>query len=203
MTEFNFRDMLKPGDASRIALERELHRRRDAWDKPGFHYRGGGDFLLQHGHFYQGRELPEEFAHWRGPLNQCFMNALRAADSDPALSYCEGVYAVQNHYTPHAWCVDVEGQVVELTFPTDPEELKISLDYITNMSFQPPDYWGYWGVVFPELSFVRQHADALGLPMMDRPTVDREYASGKLDLSDAEDFPLLRHPFDPQRKVLP
>ena len=119
-----------------------------------------------------------------------------------ALQYCEGVYGVEGNFTPHAWCVASDGGVVEVTFPTRPEELSGALSYRSRMAFLPPEYWGYWGTIFSELSFVDQHGATLGLPMMDRPNADYEYRTDQ-DLSQTPDFPLFKVPFDPTRKVLP
>jgi hypothetical protein len=71
--------VLKPGDGNRLAIRRELETRVQMWDKPGYLYRGGADYILRHGAFYTGRVLPDQYAHLYGVANECFGNAAAAA----------------------------------------------------------------------------------------------------------------------------
>jgi hypothetical protein len=191
---------LKPGDGNITALKKELELRRNTWSRPGYVYRGAGDFILQHGEFWNGVPLPEEWAHLRGEESACFANALAAAESNPELRYVEGMYAVgAGHYTPHAWCLAPDGTLLELTLPT----------YDTHryhdrrgLTFLPPESWAYGGVVFPELKFVQWHNDHYGLPMFNRPAQDAEAAGDVLDLEESHDFPVFKLPFDPNRKEM-
>jgi hypothetical protein len=197
--------VLKTGDGSRLAIQRELEFRRDRWDRPGYLYRGGADYMLRHGKFYRGRVCPDAYAHLIGASNECFDNALVAVRQEPSLRYCEGVYSTgHTWFTPHAWCVDPKGELVELTYPT------IDREMFTNdlgMPILPPERWGYWGVIFrPELiedhlELVREHC------VFDRPAADRDatnpaIAAG-LDMSQDHDFPILKIPYDPDRTTFP
>jgi hypothetical protein len=191
---------IKPGQGGIDALKSELELRRSNWSRPGYHYRGAGDFILQHGGFWNGRPLPEEYAHLQGPESQCFDNAQSAAEANPELVYVEGMYAIGGgHYTPHAWCLAPDGGLLELTLPT----------YDTHryhdrrgMTFLPPEQWAYGGVAFPTVEFVTWHCQHYGLPMFDRPSQDIPEAGDVLDLTEDHDFPVFRQPFDPNRKEL-
>jgi len=173
----------------------------------GYHYKGSVDLLLQHGCFYQGRELPATFAHLRGPFNRCYGNALAAAETDPRLRYCEGVYTTGfGHPASHAWCVGPDGGVVELTLGTTPDDLVVMRSEETHMPFMHPRHWAYYGAIF-DVAFVRAHLDAGGLPLFDRSAaeLDRSGRSGVGERFTTEraDFPVLRVPYDPDRKDLP
>ena len=80
----------------------------------GVVYYGPGDLLLQHGRWYEPRPLPR--GHWRGEQKACFRNALMAA-SRFRLKYVEG-YACGIIPVHHAWCVDDENRVYEVTWPS-------------------------------------------------------------------------------------
>lgn len=197
-------DALKPGEAGRLALERELERRVAEWGaKPGYAYRGGGDFLLRHGRHYPGRELPERYEELIGEPTQCFPNALSAVQRDPALRYCEGVYAVGvGHYTPHAWALDADDAVVEVTYPTRGLERRISARGGWHLD---PKFWSYWGViVHPE--YVQAHMEQFGLPMLDRGHhADERFArmlGVEADYREMHDFPILKVPYDANRTEL-
>jgi len=53
--------------------------------------------------------------HKRGPMRQCFMNAVKMATSGRLVTYCEG-YAMGVMPVLHAWCVDQEGRVIDPTW---------------------------------------------------------------------------------------
>lgn len=199
-----FDGLLKPGQGVELSFRRELERRRASWDRPGYLYRGAGDYLLQHGRFYSGRVIPDRFEQFRGPGGHCFDNACLAAQACPELRYVEGVYSTGNaHPMPHAWCIDPDGGVVELTAPTT------NLERYHNekgLPFISPERWGYWGVIFqPELS--AWHAEVLGeYCMFDRDATDISYSLG-LGLGESftrqdHDFPILKVPYDPARTTL-
>jgi hypothetical protein len=196
------RDMLglAPGDGTRLALRRELERRVAAWDRPGsWAYRGSADLLLQHGEFFVGREVPEEYAELVGAVGGCFENAADAAEARPELRYFQGVYSTGSaHYTPHGWCVAPDGGVVEVTWPT--RNLHSNMrDASSNLPVAQPDRIGYWGVEMrPEL--MRWFAEHVGGQcLLDRPAADAAEARGDWDLSESEDLPLLRHRYDKTR----
>lgn len=76
-----------------------------------WHYAGMGDFLLQHGQWF---ETPTQLPHWQGMLKACFHNAKIAAKRYK-WKYVEGManYIIPVH---HAWCIDDMGNVQEVTW---------------------------------------------------------------------------------------
>lgn len=196
-----FGGILKPGDGSRLSIQRELELRRERWDRPGYLYRGGADYMLRHGKFYAGRVLPDAYAHFFGESNECFSNSISAALADSSLRYVEGIYSTgHTWYTPHAWCIDPDDNVVELTFPTiDREQFHNHL----GMPILPPEHWGYWGVIFrPELILDHVKLTDEGC-MFDRPPADEEFVARGLDTGQTHDFPILKLPYDPNRTEFP
>lgn len=201
-----FDGLLKPGDGSRLALQRELEGRRDRWDRPGYLYRGAGDYLLQHGKFYGGRVCPDEYMHLFGAPNECFANALNAALHHPDLRYVEGVYSTgHTWFTPHAWCLAPDGEVVELTFPT--HDLERYHNHL-GLPILPPDRWGYWGVIFePEFVIDHTEEDVAGEScMFDRPAADTKgelFQEAGIDAEQEHDFPILKIPYEAGRVKFP
>jgi hypothetical protein len=149
--------VLKPGQGVEIAVKRELETRRKRWPqshlaRPEYVYAGVGDFLLQHGQFWTGREIPERYAHLKGSSGQCYANALAAAEADPTLSYCEGLYSViGEHFKGHAWCVDEQGGIVEVTAPTDGPTIARARAHLPGgrgqLPWLPVERWGYFGAI--------------------------------------------------------
>lgn len=191
-----------PQARQELVIRKALEMRREQWTKPGFIYQGAGDLLLRHGKFYSGRTLPAQYEHLQGAPSGCFGNALAAAKADPTLRYCEGVYAIgARHYTPHAWCLDPNGELLELTMPTDPESLGEGRDGELGVKVLPLEHWGYWGAVFhPEFAeavFAAQ--DGQGL--LDRPAEDA--LDGVERFGEwREDWHVLHLPYDPERTTL-
>lgn len=167
-------------------------------------YRGGGaELCLRHGKFYQGRQVPDRYAHLVGGEGRCFLNAATAVREMPELVYCEGYYTTgAGSPSTHGWCVAPDGGMVELTMPTDAETLALTRNRDTGLPFVPPSRWGYYGVTFAA-PLVWQHADALGLPMLDRPAAEVARGSNVHDFSEPHNFPALRVPYDPNRTELP
>jgi hypothetical protein len=194
MSEPLFGGLLKAGDAARVTIERELHRRVEAWGpSPALTYRGPADFILQHGRYYAGRVIPAEYEHLRGPNQHCFMNTLEACEQHPELTYTEGVYMVRGTPTAHAWPTGPDGLPVELTFPTDPDILAISVGgvregYTSRLPYQTTEHWAYYGVQFPHVTFVRDYFE--------------RFALGMIELAECG-WPLLRQSWTPLVKRLP
>jgi hypothetical protein len=198
-----------PTERVNFALRRDLSSRvgRDfeagRWN--GYAYQGGADLLLRHGTFWPGRAVPDDYAHLRGGESQCFGNALDAAKADSRLRYCEGYHTTgQGMPILHAWCVDDEG-VVELTIPTLADEWVRCKDYRTNLPFLPPERWGYWGVTFT-VELAEEHLHTLSLPMLDRSNAEIMDVSDRRppeEYTNVHDFPILKVPYDPNRRTLP
>lgn len=207
-------DKLDPSERVKKALTADLESRvmhaaiaNRFVQSEGYRYLGSADLLLKHGRFFPGRELPDQYEHLRGPMSLCFMNALLAAEAESSLTYHEGVYTTGHGIgRVHAWCVDSDGGVVELTMPTHPHEIQGARN-VLNTAQLPPDRWGYFGAPFTT-EIARWHFDGAGLPMFDRsPREKSEQANNPhlahLDYSEPHDFPILKVPYDPNRKDLP
>jgi len=82
----------------------------------GYHYAGIGDFLMQHGVWYEPKTLPARF--WRGVPRQCFYNAALVSRRR-GYKYVEG-YAVADIGVPlavhHAWNLDRNGNLIDCTW---------------------------------------------------------------------------------------
>lgn len=206
---FDELDSMKPWTANEIALKLELQSRRDRWEsRSGDLYRGGGDYMLRHGRFFHGRALPDAWAPLHGEANACFNNSMEAAMAHRELRYFEGVFGSQGNFTPHAWCVDQAGEVVELTWVTRPDQglgEYVSGNNTLGMLVGAPERTGYWGVEFdPELIhwFAYEHAGEFC--MFDRPAYDAaSMVAGGMDGSQDHDFEIYRYPYDPTMKEFP
>lgn len=151
--------VLKPGQGAEIAVKREMQARMKKWDRSGYHYKGVGDFLLQHGTFWTGRELPDQYRSLVGPPGTCYETSLAAAVADPSLRYCEGVYSlVGEDFKGHAWCIDSNDEVVELTQPSDPATVSRARSARTRLPFLPVERWAYFGCIFPA-EYVTAHRE--------------------------------------------
>lgn len=76
------------------------------------------EFVLRHGNSFAPHPLTREVAqHLRRP-KECFGNSyLLARGSGGDLRYVEG-YALGQFPMPHAWCIDSENRVVDVTWAT-------------------------------------------------------------------------------------
>lgn len=103
-------------------------------------------FLLDHGRDYRAQALP--CPHRQGKAKHCFMNASHLALDHQDLSYVEG-YAYRPDLIPlqHAWCVDLEGRVVDNTWdrPEVCEYLGVafSRDHLSSLLVKH----GYYGLL--------------------------------------------------------
>lgn len=203
-----FDEVLKPSDGNRIAMQRDLERRRSLWVRPDYVYRGAGDLLLRHGQFYSGREVPGEYSQYVGGEGKCFLNALAAAEQDSSLRYCEGIYSpgASGVYSTHAWCIAPDGGVVELTYPTtEVQRFRDPRSSDPSRPITPVETWGYWGVIV-HVNYARHHRDTLSLPMLDRDRAEQEEHAERggdpADVENVHDFPILKVPYDPDRRSL-
>jgi len=115
----------------------------------GYHYWGVEDFLLQHGKQYAPRPKPKAYKY--GRRKECFWNAGMLALENSDLTYVEGYAFGYLFPVAHAWLVDKNDQVIEVTWRTRGK-----------FAVEPTDYWGvtfstklleasillsgYWGV---------------------------------------------------------
>lgn len=101
------------------------------------------DFLAQHGvEMFAHPKLPGKYHEWKGPMKQCFHNAANAAFHEPELIYCEG-YASSIIPTLHAWCLDPEGRVLELTWSkpaTDYFGIPFKLKFLVQQAIANEEY---------------------------------------------------------------
>lgn len=176
--EFSFSSLLKPGQASQVAITRQLELvRSQRTARPGHAYSGAADLLLRHGQRFAGRPLPDTFS--QGPPGRCFLNTLGAAEAG-GVRYFEGVYLIAGAPKQHAWGIAPDGGVVEFTFNTVYQPgLRILHDSKTSaVPWITPEHWAYCGVEW-DTTFVRAHLDAIALPVLggfgefgDEPTGD-------------------------------
>lgn len=224
MSGFKFSDLVKPGEGGRLALQAELERRRDGWTRPGYHYKGAGDFLLREGrHYGPPVEIAadewfggpvgsrESSAGTGGPHGTCFVNALKYAEAE-GLRYCEGLYSLAGSFIAHAWVLTPDDRPLEVTHQ----------DYLGNgvkavnfalTPFLPAERWAYWGAVF-STEFVRWHAENVGRDEDGDPTYcildrapheeieRRQFGLPSEGFRDVHDFPVLKVPYDPARTSL-
>jgi hypothetical protein len=108
-----------------------------AGQRPNAVYVNVEDIVLRHGRPYDGRALPESYEP--GEKKQCFSNALDTMVSNPDdLTYVEG-FAISDDgiiAVHHAWCVDVDGNVVDTTWPEPGGTyfgVPLNRDYVTGV----------------------------------------------------------------------
>jgi hypothetical protein len=205
----SFLDGVLPDPAERVrhTLTRDLElRRSDARASAkfsGYAYVGSADLLLQHGRFFTGRQLPEQYAHLYGEPGRCYLSALEAAQADPSLTYYEGVYAAfAGPPCSHAWCVAPDGGVVECAMVSDPVLLAMGHRSGSETPFLPPEHWGYWGVSFTT-QLVDAHLHRNSLPMFDRSRAELLDTNDPENVAETHDFPVLKVRYNPNRTELP
>lgn len=210
MNEFKFRDLIPKGEGGKIAFEHELRRRVSEW-KGGFEYvyKGGADLLLQHGRFWTGEPLRDEYAHLLGQMSQCFVNSYHAA-AQSDMQYVEGYYSLgDGFFMPHAWCVTLDGGIQDMTVSDD----WIGSPLRSGMTVPTQDHWSYWGVVF-HTDLIEDHVDGHDwcLPMLDRPRAEMKLHGSPIgvdrpgevwDFEMNHDYPILKLVYDPDRREYP
>lgn len=160
-----FGGLLEPGEGAKFAIERHLKSRRESWLRrkpPEWLYAGPEDFILQHGTYFQGAACPDEYMAHVGVPRLCYANAAVAAREHPELTYYEGVYDVGAGATSHAWCVDANGAIVELTF-----QPQGGTDYVLDRSVRGLDnpHFAYYGVPLHH-AYVDEHWKHYGLGVL-------------------------------------
>lgn len=167
---FSFRDLIKPGQGAKAALEKEVERRAKMEKyTPGRWYGGLGEMLKAHGTYFTGSVLPDEYDDVVGQMTLCHQNTLDACEARPELRYFTGLYSVGPKIAEHSWAVDPDGKVIEVTYPTKGEDTKIMRlpEYPHgeegpavrgSLGWTPPSTWAYVGLEF-DTSFVRRWFD--------------------------------------------
>ena len=97
-------------------LRAEIHAKLKSVPPAGTVYKSKEDLLIQHGRLFQPQPLPSRYR--RRPPKECFANAFKLA-AQAGLGYVEGValFADTAVPLPHAWCVDDDDRVIDVTWP--------------------------------------------------------------------------------------
>jgi len=103
--------------------------------------------VLDHGQAWPASPKPRD-VRW-GRRGFCFMNALKLAWRRPELTYVEG-YGAAHIPTPHAWCVDPDGRVVDPTWRPYPgvEHTYLGVPIKTDVATAVTVRLGHFGVLF-------------------------------------------------------
>lgn len=182
MTEnISFRDLIKPGEGAMSAMKKEIDRRaKQEQFTPGRWYGGMGEMLKAHGTYFTTASLPEKYADALGEPTQCHTNALEACERHPELRYFTGLYAVGVSIAEHSWCVDPDGNVIEVTYPitADPSARMAEYPYGKegparpgSLGWLPPSTWVYCGLEF-DAGFVRRWYDQTSVLPLFYPDTD-------------------------------
>jgi hypothetical protein len=207
----SFLDGIDLSDAAERALtaDLELRRKDERMDDRFFRYpyRGGADFVLRHGEFWQGRVRPHTFDHLLGEPGRCYRTSFEAAKADDRLLYVEG-YCTTGAGMPisHAWVVEVAtGGIFDLVLPCGDDQISVYRRANSKLDFAHPSKWAYYGVRFLT-ELVVAHDKAVGLPLLDRPAAEAAENAGRPNAeiySEDHDFPILKIPYDFNRTSLP
>lgn len=173
-SEFSFSSLIKPGDGARHAIEREINVRvaRESVNmEPEWIYSGPSSYLKQHGQYFPGVVLPDEYDHLFGPPMKCHVNTLTACADEPTLRYFTGVYTAGRTVCDHSWCVDPAGNVVEVTYPSKGVEGARMTRHedmgVSDFEWMPPQHWYYFGLEFkPEFIGALVEEYGLYLPVL-------------------------------------
>ncbi len=124
----------------------------------GMRHSSFAGFVLEAGRAFK---IPEKRIDCpRGIIKQCFANAGRLAMSDPDLIYCEGFALGRVIPVHHAWCVDIDGNVIEPTWREvggDYYGIPFDSDFL-NDTVARTGHWGLiddWASGFPLLKIDR------------------------------------------------
>lgn len=150
-------------------------------------------FLLEFGGEYQSRELPAKYK--AGKLGRCFENAALLAMANDSLTYVEGYAAIENLGSipvHHAWCIDSNCHVVDVTWPSDEKKdyigIPIPVEVLRSELLRLKQYGVLWvksirqnTMLIKKLEKHHERADYRG----NGRTTDRRSTSGRSRKSDA------------------
>lgn len=102
--------------------------------------------LKQFGQGFTGCALPEGFI--RGTAKQCYRNSYNLAIS-LGLTYVEGIAIHEAHGVPlqHAWCVDDQGRVYDVTWDTPEKAQYFGIPFSTNYVLEVSLETGVYGIL--------------------------------------------------------
>jgi hypothetical protein len=133
-----FLNYLNEGDTSDYLKMMVDFRKKNNMNTPkGYKYASMDEYILAKGKA-MGDRSPESNKYKKGTMKLCFQNAYNLAQSK-GFKYCEG-YATSIIPILHAWCLDDQNRVIDVTWP---------------------DGRDYYGIVFP-LSYVSKTILAKG-----------------------------------------
>ena len=109
----------KSGDSVKTYLEVTSGLRGD---NPKLAFSGPEQIVLTLGKSFTPQPLPDEYS--RGPQKECYKNTFQLVMENPELTYVEGFAVPDNVPIPlaHAWAVDVDGMVIDTTWPNPGKE---------------------------------------------------------------------------------
>jgi len=98
------------------------------------------EFILQNGKHFIPQSLPQHLVKYQGRKKECFKNAYQFAGN--GFTYVEG-YAFSIIPVEHAWCVDNEGKVYEITWDEPGSEyfgVQFNFEYIMEIALMKKCY---------------------------------------------------------------
>lgn len=101
-------------------------------------------FYLAYGHAFSPQALPSSFSP--GTPRECYRNAGMLALEHSDLVYVEGL--ANNSVLPvsHAWCVDLQGNVIDNTWTTTDQTTYFGVPVQTQALEEHISQTGYWGL---------------------------------------------------------
>ena len=122
-----------------LLIHKELLERNGNFTKINGYY-NIPHFVLDNG---IGLDVPEEDTHALGTIKECFCNAFDLVQRNPELIYVEG-YAAGIIPVHHAWCIDPDGKVIEVTWTDDHRlayyGIPMDFDYVKRAVFRKQTY---------------------------------------------------------------
>lgn len=110
-------------------MTESIHELPDGWSYVSYER-----FVLERGVWHEAAPLPDEIR--RGELGNCFANALRLANSHRHLTYVEGYASSEFMPVQHAWCVDVDGTVIDPTWDDPQDRVYLGVEIDTDRAWE-------------------------------------------------------------------